>query len=131
MTRATGEFENTSWDEESFDERPGAGKLSRAAVTQKFTGDLTATATIQWLMAYRPDGTAEFVGVQRMDGGLGGREGTFVLESRGAFDGGVAKGRITVVPGAGTGGLAGLTGEGTFEAAKGPSGTYTLDYDLG
>jgi hypothetical protein len=130
MTNATGEFENTSWDEEPFDERPGAGKLTRAAVGQKFTGDLTATATIQWLMAYRPDGTAEFVGIQRMDGALGGAQGTFVLESRGSFDGGVAKGTLSVVTGSGTGALAGLTGEGTFEAAKGPTGTYTLAYEL-
>jgi hypothetical protein len=130
MTEATGGFENTSWDEQPFDERPEAGKLTRAAVGQRFTGDLTATATIQWLMAYRPDGTAEFVGIQRMAGTLGGREGTFVLESRGSFDGGVAKGTLTVITGSGTGGLAGLTGQGTFEAAKGPTGTYTLSYRL-
>jgi hypothetical protein len=128
MTTASGEFENTSWAEEPFDEREGAGKLTRAAVEQAFRGDLTATATIQWLMAYRPDGTAEFVGIQRMAGTLGDREGTFVLESRGSFDGGVAKGTLSVIAGSGTGDLTGIQGEGTFEAAKGPTGTYTLDY---
>jgi hypothetical protein len=131
MPQATGEFENQSWNEEAFDEREDAGKLTHASVTQRFSGAIDATATIGWLMAYRPDGTARFVGMQRMDGSVDGRKGTFVVESIGDFTDGVAKGALRVVPGSGTGDLTGLTGQGTFEAPMGPNGKYVLDYTVG
>lgn len=131
MPRVTGEFQNQSWEEQPFDERAEAGKLTYARVGQAYTGAVEATATIGWLMAYRLDGTARFVGVQRMDGSVDGHKGTFVLESNGDFDGGMARGVLRVVAGSGTGDLAGIAGEGTFEAAHGPTGTYTLDYTLG
>jgi hypothetical protein len=129
---ASGEFTVTSWQEDAYDEPAEGGKLTRAQIGQDWTGDLAGTATITSLMAYAPDGgTARFVGLQRMSGTLGGREGTFVLESSGDFDGEVARASLRVLPGSGTGGLAGLTGEGSYEAPLGPSGTYRLTYDLG
>jgi hypothetical protein len=36
-----------------------------------------------------------------------------------------------VIPGSGTGALAGLTGSGTSAATSEPPGTFTLDYELG
>jgi hypothetical protein len=52
------------------------------------------------------------------------------LQSIGGFDGKVARADVTVVPGSGTGELAGLRGTGTAEVPMGTSGSYTLDYDL-
>ena len=127
MAQATGGFEVRGWDEQPWDEPAEGGKLTRAEVTIEYTGDVDATATIQWLMAYAPDSTARYVGLQRMTGTVAGRPGTFVLESSGDFAGGVARGVLIVVPGSGTGELAGLTGQGTFEAPQGSSGTYRLD----
>lgn len=131
MPEASGEFQVASWQEEPFDERDGAGKLTHARIAQTFTGDLAADATIQMLMAFAPDGqSARYVGMQRMVGTLGGREGTFVLESAGRYADGVARIDLTVVDGSGTGGLAGLTGTGSAEAPMGSTGTYRLSYDL-
>ena len=62
-------------------------------------------------MVYGQDCTARYVGLQRVDGSLGGMNGSFVVESNGAFDGGEAKGTWSVIPRSGTGDLAGLTGE--------------------
>ena len=75
-------------------------------------------------MVYGQDGTARYVGLQRIEGSLGGKEGSFVVESNGDFDGGEAKGTWVVIAGSGTGDLAGLTGEGTFTAPLGEKATH-------
>lgn len=131
MPSASGEFTLTSWNEDTVTEWENGGKLTRASVAQDVSGDVTGTASTEWLMCYGADGTARYVGLQRVEGTLAGRDGSFVLESSGEFDGGVARGTLRVVPGSGTGGLAGVTGEGKFEAPHGPTATFTLDYDLG
>jgi hypothetical protein len=120
-----GVFKVVSWNEDAYGER-----LSRAAVTQRFEGDIAGEGSAQWLMAYRPDGTARFVGLQLVDGMLGGRRGTFVLETVGEFDGGVARWDASVVPGSSTGELAELTGAGRFEAPHGSEASYELEVEL-
>ena len=130
MPSARGEFTLTGWDEKPIAEYDG-GKVTRASVTQDVSGDVEGAATTEWLMCYRADETARYVGLQRIEGMLGGKRGAFVLENTGDFAGGVASGTLHVVDGSGTGELAGLTGEGKFEAQHGPTASYTLDYDLG
>jgi hypothetical protein len=131
MTKAKGEFELTGWDENPYLELDESRKLTRASVTQDFSGDISGTGSVEWLMSYQPDGTARFVGLQRVEGSVAGTHGTFILETVGDFDGKEAKGSWTVIPGSGTGGLSELTGEGSFGAAHGPKATYQLDYTLG
>ena len=53
------------------------------------------------------------------------------LVADGGYDGGLARSTWRVIPGSGTGGLAGLTGSGSSVASAEPPGSYTLDYDLG
>jgi hypothetical protein len=130
MPSASGQFEVAGWNEEPYVEIDGGGKLTRASVEQNVTGDVTGTAKAEWLMCYQADGTVRYVGLQRIEGTLDGREGTFVLETSGDFDGGAADGVIHVIPGSGTGALAGLRGDGKFHAPKGPTATFTLDYTV-
>jgi hypothetical protein len=125
MATINGVFKVTSWDEDAYGER-----LSRASVTQRFEGDIAGQGTAQWLMAYRPDGTARFVGLQQVDGLLSGRRGTFVLETAGEFAGGVARWEASVVPGSSTGQLADLSGAGRFEAPHGSEASYELEVEL-
>jgi len=129
MPKATGSFEVASWDEETYEE-VGDGKLTRASVTQTFTGDVDGEGAVQWLMSYRKDGTAHFVGLQRIRGTIGGRRGTVVLETIGDFDGKVASGTWSVVPGGGSADLQQLRGTGSFEAPMGPKASFELDYEL-
>src|SRR5512133_1922020 len=49
---------------------------------------------------------------------IAGRTGTFVLQDRGSLTGTRVTGRWSVVPGSGTGELAGLRGDGGFAAAQ-------------
>jgi hypothetical protein len=130
MSIAKGSCEIASWQEDAYDEAEGGVKLTRAVVEQKFTGDLVGDGAVQWLMCYRPDGTAHFVGLQRITGSIGDRAGRFVLEISGEFDGKVASGDWTVVPGSATAGLMGLTGTGRFTAPYGETPTYELNYRL-
>jgi hypothetical protein len=131
MTRAQGKFDIASWDEERSVEIDKTRKLTRAAVTQRFSGDITGDGTVQWLMCYRTDGTADFVGMQYVEGTLGDYKGSFVLETTGSFDGGKASADWTVVSGSGTGELEGVQGTGRMEAAMGATAEYQLDYSLG
>jgi hypothetical protein len=128
--QARGNFKVQSWDEDGYAETGDGGKLTRASVKQKFSGDIQGEGAVEYLMAYREDKTAHFVGLQHVAGRLGDRSGEFVLETAGTFDGQVAKGDWKVVPGSGTGDLRGLRGEGGFSAPHGPDAAVTLDYDF-
>ena len=131
MSTATGSFEVLSWDENAYEDRGAAGKLSHAAVTQRFDGDVSGDGTARWLMAYRADGTARFVGFQRVEGRVVDRRGSFVLETNGAFDGQTATWNAAVVPGSATEELEGLSGSGSFAAPLGSRATFELEYDFG
>jgi hypothetical protein len=128
--KAAGTFELKSWQEETYEQLPGGVKLTRAEVSQSFDGDITGKGTVQWLMVYRPDGTAHFVGLQRIDGQVGDRRGTIVLETSGDFDGQLARWGAEIVPGAATGDLEGITGRGRFGAPQGPRATFEFDFRL-
>lgn len=127
MTRATGSFDVVSWQEDVYEEGEDGAKLSRADVAQRFKGDVTGEGAAQWLLAYRPDGTAHFVGLQRVDGSIGGRKGRFVLETIGDFDGKTANWTANVVEGSADGDLSGMRGSGRFGAEHGPEASYELD----
>ena len=129
MTEARGSFDVTSWNEETYEELDDGGKLTRAVVEQTFTGDIEGDGAVQWLMAYRSDGTAHFVGLQRVRGSIDGRSGTLLMETSGGFDGTEASGSWTVV--AGTGDFQGLRGTGGFRAPHGSHATWELDVERG
>jgi hypothetical protein len=130
-TRATGTFKIQGWDEKPYAEIEGGRKLTQASVKQSFAGDVEGEGTVEWLMCYRPDQTADFVGLQRIVGQIGDRSGSFVLlQTEGTFDGKEAKGRLSVVSGSGTGDLEGLRGAGEFSAPHGGEPSISLEYDF-
>jgi hypothetical protein len=131
MTDATGTFQVTGGGEDTYHEREAEPKLTRVSGTQRFTGDIEGDGSVEWLMCYLADGTARFAGLQRVEGSMGGRTGSFVMESIGGHDGNASKGVWKVITGSGTGELAGLTGVGTFDAPGGPEVSYRLEYRLG
>jgi Protein of unknown function (DUF3224) len=102
---ANSRFTIKSWDEKPYSEGPGLPKLTRAAVTKTFTGDIAGEGHVEYLMMYRSDGSATFVGLERVVGDLGEKTGSFVLQRTGIFENGVAKESYVVIPGSGTGGL--------------------------
>jgi len=81
-------------------------------------------------MMYRSDGSASFVGLERIAARINGRSGTFVLERRGTFEAGQAKESYSVIPGSGTGELHTLRGEGMSAVGHGLEHPFTLTYEL-
>src|SRR5947208_17165354 len=105
MEHAEGTFEVTSWAEEQAEGLDGTAKVTRATFGQRFSGGIEAETLTDTVMTYRDDGTADFVGFQRVGGKIGDRSGSFVLNGLGSFDGGVARTEVTVVPVSGAGDL--------------------------
>jgi hypothetical protein len=129
---AEGTFTVASWEEDTYEDLAGEEKLTRARMGFRLSGDLAGDLVSDALMYYREDGTAEYTGLQRFSGQIGGRSGTCVMVADGGYDGGEARSTWRVIPGSGSGDLAGLAGSGTSVAAAGqPGGTYSLDYELG
>jgi Protein of unknown function (DUF3224) len=120
------QFDVTSWDEQPFDEGTGVAKLTEALVEKSYSGDIDGTSVTKWLMAYAPDKSATFVGLERIKGTVGGRHGSLVLLHAGAFADGAATATLTVV--SGTNELKDASGSGAFRAD--PAGSVTLALDL-
>jgi hypothetical protein len=127
---ATATFQVTAWDEKPYDEIEEGPKLTRATITKSFSGDIEGEGKLEYLMVHRDDGSASFIGLERVVGRLGDRSGSFVLQHTGTFEDGTAKATWLVVPGSGAGQLRGLRGEGGFASAHAESYSMTLDYDL-
>ena len=129
LARAT--FEIMSWDEKQYSEIAGACKITRASVAKSYKGDIEGEGTLEYLMAYGHDGSASFVGIERLIGRVGDKHGNFVFQHVGTFEHGVAKSVWSVVPNSGTGDLQGLRGE--VNAALGHATNYPMEfsYELG
>jgi hypothetical protein len=124
-------FKIEGWDEKPYSEIETGGKLTQASVKAAFSGDIVGEGSVEWLMCYRPDETADFVGLQRITGRIGDKAGSFVLlHTAGTFDGKEAKGKLAVVPGSGAGELSGLRGAGEFTAPTAGQPSLELDYEL-
>jgi hypothetical protein len=127
-TRATGTIEVSSYVPTPYDE-PGEGPaLVRIHVEETFTGDIAGTGVVDFIQVLAADGSASFVGVERVAGSVAGRPGTFVLQDAGTLAAGEVTGTWFVVPGSGSGELSGLRGEGGFTAVVGEHAKVYLDY---
>jgi uncharacterized protein DUF3224 len=128
--RANARFAIKSWDEKPYIEGSGVPKLTRATVMKSFSGEIEGEGHVEYLMMYRHDGTATFVGLEHITGTVGGRSGSFVLQRDGVFEGGQARENYCVVPGSGTGELKGLSGHGNSAVGHGMEHPFTLEYEL-
>jgi hypothetical protein len=118
-------FEIASWDETPFTDGDEDTKLTEALVSKRYDGDIKGVSTTKWLMAYTPDKSALYVGIEHITGTVGGMDGGLVLLHDGSFSEGVASANLRVA--GGTGGLANAAGTGKFRAD--PAGSLTLDLD--
>lgn len=124
---AKGTFETAGWTPQpAYDERDGVA-LTHVTLTKTFTGDLEATGAVSMIMSTAEhEDSRSYVAMERIAGSLNGREGSFVVQHNAVSDQGEDSLRVTVVPGSGTGELAGLRGEMVIDAAH----TYVFSYEL-
>ena len=106
------------------------GFPGRMTIDKRFHGDLEGTSQGQMLAAQTGvQGSAGYVAIERVQGTIGGRSGTFVLQHSGLMDRGAAELVITVVPDSGTDGLAGIRGRMTIVIEAGAH-SYDFAYSL-
>jgi hypothetical protein len=117
-----------TYEPTAYDEPPVGPTLTRIHVEESFSGDIEGDGVVEFLQAGAADGSASFVGIERVNGKLAGRQGTFLLQDVGTVDGNVVRGEWFVVPGSGTGELVGLRGTGGFSANLGEGAQVHLDH---
>ena len=127
MERAEAKITVHSSDARPYDQT-ASPPLLELRITETFTGDLDGESTVRALQIRREDRSASMVSLQRFTGKLGGRQGTFVLQGSEIIENGKITAKWFVVPGSGTGDLAGLRGEGGFQGEFGKGSNGTLDY---
>jgi len=112
----------------AYDEPAEGPVLAKIHVEESFSGDISGDGVVEFLQAARADGSASFVGIERITGTVAGGNGTFLLQDAGTVQDNIVSGDWFVIPGSGTGQLAGLRGTGGFRANLGEGAQVHLDY---
>jgi len=110
----------------------GAGRVSvgRMLIDKQYSGDLTGIGQGEMLSAGNPaSGSAGYVAIEHVTGTIGQLSGSFALQHAGVMHAGDSQLSISVVPGSGTGDLAGIEGTLKIDIVQGQH-YYTLDYAL-
>ncbi len=112
------------------DVTPDIDTLGRMSIDKTFQGDLSGMSKGQMLSARTPvKGSAAYVAIERFEGTLHGKEGSFILQHTGVMKGPDQSLTITVVPDSGTDELKGLTGQMAI-IIESTGHTYEFDYTL-
>ncbi|MFI6594689.1 DUF3224 domain-containing protein [Nonomuraea sp. NPDC050536] len=128
---AKGTFNIDNWTPQPpYDDRDGI-QLGQVTLAKTFHGDLTGTSMVTMLVAgTEVEDSRSYVAIERIDGTLDGRQGSFVVQHSAASDRGKQSLTISVVPDSGTGELRGLRGTMDIDIAPDGSHSYTLEYSL-
>ncbi|MGZ8854266.1 MAG: DUF3224 domain-containing protein [Thermoanaerobaculia bacterium] len=111
-------------------DKVGDPTVGRLSIDKQFHGDLEGTSKGQMLAAMTDiTGSAGYVAMERVNGTLHGRSGTFALQHSGTMNRGVPGLTITVVPDSGTDQLLGLDGKMTINIVDG-NHSYDFEYTL-
>jgi hypothetical protein len=123
-------FEVAGWDPEPLSlGDPGPVTFGRVTMRKTFSGPLTGTSVVAMTSAAVGEAPVGYVALELVSGTLDGRTGSFVLQHTGVVAESTAPPNGVVVPGTGTGELAGL--DGTMSIEHDESGAVlVLDYRL-
>ncbi len=107
------------------------GAVNRFEMSKTFYGDLQGTGTGVMLSGGDPQaGEAGYVAIETVRGHLGERQGSFALQQLGMMHAGSQTLDYRVVPGSGSGQLAGIVGDLHLDIDGDGTHHYELDYDL-
>ena len=127
--QAKGEFEVKRTPQGEL-EIGGDIRIGHMRFDKQFHGPLTATSVVHMLavMSATP-GSGAYVAIERIDGTLEGRRGSFFAQHNGVMDRGKPSLDLTVVPDTGTDALTGLRGRIAIDIVDGKH-FYTFDYEF-
>jgi ketosteroid isomerase-like protein len=128
-TRATGTFQVETKPLTPYN-TSAAGVLGRFSLDKQYHGEIEGTGKGEMLSAGNAaSGSAGYVAVEYVTATLRGKKGSFALQHFGTMDKGALSLKVSVVPGSGTGELAGISGTMNIIAEKGKH-SYVFDYSL-
>ena len=129
MAKAEGTFNLDRFEaEDPYDDHDGV-KIARAHISKTFSGDLVGTSETD-MIGVTAENPAAYVAIERFDGTMHGRKGTFILQHEAGGRAGVPWMTWKIVESSGTGELAGLRGEGEIIIAPDGGHSYVLNYEL-
>jgi hypothetical protein len=128
---ASGPFEVKIAPQQADNPQAESAGVGRMSLDKRFHGDLEATSTGE-MLAFRTAiaDSAGYVAIERVQGRLHGRSGSFALQHSSTMARGAQHQNIIVIPDSGTGELAGLAGSMTIVIGPGGAHSYVFDYDL-
>ncbi|GAB2927802.1 DUF3224 domain-containing protein [Nonomuraea fastidiosa] len=133
MTRMTakGTFDITVWTPQPpVHERDGV-TIQLVTLNKTWHGDLTGSSVVTMLTATTPvEDSRSYVAMERFEGTLHGRSGSFVVQHDGVSDAGAQSTLVRVVPESATGELRGLRGQIGISIAPDGTHSYTFDHTL-
>lgn len=128
--RCSGTFKVSILPPQTMASPEGGPPQARRSLEKQFEGGLQGRSLGEMLAAGQPQqGEAAYVALESFQGTLQGRAGGFALAHLGLMHAGRQDLRIAIVPGSGTGGLQGITGELTLRIEAGVH-HYELAYTL-
>jgi hypothetical protein len=127
MTTVHGTFDVTMHAEPPYFEADGVS-LARATFDKTFHGPLAAKGSVQFL-SVRAGANAAYVALERIEGTLEGRRGSFVATHKAQASSTGKSLSIEIVPGTGTAELLGIEGTIDIEIVEGKH-LYTLAFTL-
>lgn len=125
----TNTFTMQSWKEDVVNGPEDGPRVAYAHATFEYTGLIEGTSVSDSLLYYAGEGYDgggnSSPGFERFDGSVDGRKGSFLIRHEYTFDKDThyVQSSFEVVPGSGSGELAGLTGSGTISGSS-----STMDY---
>ena len=129
MPSITGTFDVTITPETLSDTAAQSG-LGRLSLDKRYHGALEASAQGEMLSARASvTGSAGYVALERVEGSLDGRHGSFYLQHSGTMTRGAPALSVTVVPDTGTEQLQGLRGSLAIRIDDGKH-YYDFTYDI-
>lgn len=108
----------------------GEPALQRFRLDKQFHGALAAKSRGTMLAMGNASGSAGYVAMERVEGTLDGRRGSFALQHSGTMDRGKPSLAIHVVPDSGTDELLGLAGSMAIEIGANAEHSYVFDYAI-
>lgn len=129
MPQAKGEFEVKRIPQDELDIGGGAS-VGHSRFDKRFHGVLDANSVVHMLAVMSPvAGSGAYVAMERIEGTLDGRRGSFFAHHNGVMDRGKPSLDLRVVPDSGTDELTGLRGRIAIDIVAGKH-YYTFDYEL-
>lgn len=130
----TNTFTMTGWEEHVVSGPEDGPRFAHAHATFAYAGIIEGSSSCDYLLYYAgpgyDGGGHTSPGLERIEGSVDGRKGSFIIRHDVSFAGHEVTGTWTVVPGSATGELTGLSGSGGSISGASETMAYTFDFVL-